>query len=440
MNKLEFKYKDTALIDEKQITDIARSLKEYIAHLEDVARRNDYSFFESSINLPFDSKLLSKVKDMISRKNTGKLKYVIVIGIGGSNLGTIAIYEALYGKLDGFLKNRLPKLLFADTVSARLLKDIKEILENEIQNPEEILVNVISKSGTTIETIAHFESIFDLLKRRFENVSERFVITTDYQSKLWVKAEEQKFALLNIPQKVGGRYSVFSTVGLFPLMLAGIDVNNLLKGAANMREICLHEDLKHNLALVSAILLYLHHKNGITINNNFFFNPELESVGKWYRQLMGESIGKEKDIKNNVVHTGITPTIAIGSTDLHSLSQLYLGGPRDKFTTFVYVPGTNKELGVPKDVVFPKLVEGIEGKSFGQLMDSIFEGIKIAYQKNKLPFAEIKLPEISEYTIGQYLQFKMMEMIFLARLLNVNAFDQPNVEDYKKETRRILHS
>lgn len=439
MNKLEFKYKDTALIDERQITDTAKSLKEYIAYLEDVARRNDYSFFESSINLPFDSKLLSKVKDIISRKNTGKLKYVIVIGIGGSNLGTIAIYEALYGKLDGFLKTRLPKLLFADTVSARLLKDIKEILETNVQNPEEILVNVISKSGTTTETIAHFESIFDLLKRRFENVSERFVITTDYQSKLWTEGEKQGFALLDIPQKVGGRYSVFSAVGLFPLILAGIDVNNLLKGAADMREICLHEDLKHNLALVSAILLYLHHKNGITISNNFFFNPELESVGKWYRQLMGESIGKEKDIKNNVVHTGITPTIAIGSTDLHSLSQLYLGGPRDKFTTFVYASDKDVGVRVPKEAVLSGLVEGIAGKSFSQLMEAIFEGVKIAYQKNKLPFVEILLPKVSEYTLGQYLQFKMMEMMYLGKLMNVNAFDQPNVESYKVETRRILN-
>jgi glucose-6-phosphate isomerase len=238
---------------------------------------------------------------------------------------------------------------------------------------------------------------------------------------------------------VGGRYSVFSAVGLFPLMLAGIDTEKLLKGARVMHDRCIKKDVSENPALASAALVYLHSQKGVSISNTFFFNPYLESVGKWYRQLMGESIGKKYSIEGKEVNAGITPIVSVGSTDLHSMVQLYLGGPKNKFTTFVYAPGNSKEIVVPKDLVFPSLAEGLPGKELSEIMSAIFNGVKEAYKKNNLPFVEVVLEDTSEYTLGQFLQFKMFEIMYLARLFEVNAFDQPNVEDYKKETRRILN-
>jgi len=184
-------------------------------------------------------------------------------------------------------------------------------------------------------------------------------------------------------------------------------------------------------------MLELQHEHGFTINDNFFFHPELESVGKWYRQLMGESVGKEQSLTGEVVHAGITPTVSLGSTDLHSVGQLYLGGPKDKLTTFVSSKQT-ASLSVPDERVFPNLVPMITGRSAADIMAAILQGVKIAYQKADLPFMEVVLDSLDEESIGAYLQFKMLEMMYLGQLLSVNSFDQPNVESYKVETKQIL--
>jgi glucose-6-phosphate isomerase len=435
MKNIKLNYKNTALINNKQISSTAKKLGNYIAHLNKVAKDNNYDFWESSINLPFDNKLVQQVKRLVKKQKSKNLKYIIVIGIGGSNLGTKAVYEALYDSE----KKQLPKILFADTVSPALLKTIQDILKNDVKNAGEVCLNLITKSGTTTEPIANFEIVYGFLKKRLgKNIKDRVVVTTSHKSTLWNMAQKRGFLTLNIPEKVGGRYSVFSAVGLFPLALAGVDIDELLGGARMVRNQCLKNNIKQNLALASAILTYLHNKKGIKINNNFFFNPELESVGKWYRQLMGESIGKEKNISGRQVYAGITPVVSIGSTDLHSMAQLYFGGPRDKFTSLVYSQTSQPNVKVPAKTEFANLVDGIAGKDAALIMDAIYGGVKKAYQNNKLPFTEVILPEISAYAIGQYLQFKMIEMMFLAKLLSLNAFDQPNVEDYKKETRKLL--
>ncbi|MBI3671497.1 hypothetical protein HY249_01745 [Candidatus Azambacteria bacterium] len=430
-------YKNTSLISENEIAGKVLELKEYLRKLNEVAMVGGYDASEASINLPADESFLKKAKAFAKDKKTKKLKYVVVIGIGGSNLGTQAVYEAIYGTLNIALKSKDPKMIFLDTNNPKLMFDVQDIL-SDVKDKEEIVVNIISKSGSTTETVANFEVLYQFLKKRIDGIEERVVTTTDFGSKLWQKAEEKSFAVLEIPKNVGGRYSVFSSVGLFPLALCGVDVKSLLGGARLMRDECLNEDFQKNPALASAILTFLHYKKGANISNSFFFHSQLETIGRWYRQLMGESIGKEKDKNGNVVHIGITPIISIGSTDLHSMAQLFLGGPKDKFTTFVNTEFQKSKVAVPKKMIFDGLVEHLNGKDFSEIMRAIYEGVKIAYQKNKAPFMEIILPDLSESSIGQFLQFKMMEMIFLAELLNVNAFDQPNVEDYKKETKEIL--
>jgi glucose-6-phosphate isomerase len=241
---------------------------------------------------------------------------------------------------------------------------------------------------------------------------------------------------LDIPAKVGGRYSVLSSVGLLPLASVGIDIAKLREGAQDMLGQCLDES-GDNVAAHSASVLAAGAKQGYIINDNFLFHPELESLGKWYRQLMGESIGKEQSLSGETVHAGITPTVSLGSTDLHSVGQLYLGGPKDKLTTFISSK-TSQEVRVPQDRIFPALVPMISQKSAADIMGAILEGVKIAYQKADLPYMEVVLDAIDEHSLGAYLQFKMLEMMYLGQLLNVNSFDQPNVEAYKVETKRLL--
>lgn len=429
-------YKDSSLIKEKEIKKINEILGPYLEHLKKVAKTNNYDFPESSINLPFDKDLVQSIEQLKKEKITDELKYIIDIGIGGSSLGTKAIYDALYGYFDLIKPKRFPKIIFIDTNDPKFLESLENFLKTEIKKPSEIIINTISKSGSTTETIVNLE----ILEKSLKQAKERLVITTDFGSKLWHKAEKQNISRLAIPKQVGGRYSVFSSVGLFPLIAMGLNINELLNGAQTMREKCLEKDVFENPAALSAIIIFLQYKQGKNINDNFFFHPELESLGKWYRQLMGESIGKEKDIEGRVVNVGITPTVSIGSTDLHSMGQLYLGGPKDKFTTFIGAGAHHNMADIPCVLMFPDLVEGIECKSADEIMKAILEGVKIAYKKRGLPFIEAVLSDISLHSLGQFLQFKMIEMMFLGKLLRVNAFNQPNVESYKTETKRILRS
>jgi glucose-6-phosphate isomerase len=326
-----------------------------------------------------------------------------------------------------------PRLFFAETTDPEWLLRMLSLLDT-VTTPEEVLVSVISKSGGTTETLANFEIVMEALRGKLGDMNERVVAITDGDSKLMQAANEKGIAALDIPLPVGGRYSVLSAVGLFPLLSVGIDIEAIRRGAVAILDSSLSGE---NIAARSAAVLALQQKRGHHINDNFFFHPELESVGKWYRQLMGESVGKEKSLNGDVVHAGITPTVSLGSTDLHSVGQLYLGGPKDKLTTFV----SSKQafsVKVPTERVFPELVPMISGKSATAIMAAILEGVKIAYQKADLPFMEIVLDAVDEESIGAFLQFKMLEMMYLGQLLGVNSFDQPNVESYKIETKRLL--
>jgi len=423
--------------DPKDIEKTAKKLKDYIKFLNKVVEDNEYSKDEASIILPFDDNLHEEIKRLVSVKCNDSLKYIIDIGIGGSNLGTKAIYDSLLGFSDILEPDRFPKIIFADTVDPEFLEKIGNFLRS-ISSGNEILINAISKSGTTTETITNLEIILENLN--IENKFSRLVLTTDAGSKLDARAKELGITTLNIPKTVGGRFSVFSSVGLFPLLASGINIDFLLDGARNIIHRSLNDDTLSNPSLISAIILYHQLQNGKIICDNFFFHPEMESIGKWYRQLMGESLGKEKDLKGRTVNSGITPTVSLGSTDLHSMAQLYFGGPKDKVTTFVYTSQINGNPTLPLDGEFQNLVDGISGKSAYELMSAIYMGVKQTYIKREIPFMEVILEDISEKSLGQYLQFKMIEMMYLGKLLNLNTFDQPNVEEYKIETKKILNS
>jgi glucose-6-phosphate isomerase len=414
-----------------------QGLGSYTGRLGEVRQSGSYDAPESSINLSADTELLERVKSVVHEKVTPALRYSIVVGIGGSNLGTKAVYDALLGYGDLMEPERFPKMLFAETTDSEWLTKVTKLLKT-LSSPEEVLISLISKSGGTTETVANYEIIMQALGEKFTDLGKRVVVITDEGSKLWDAAESKGLAHLAIPATVGGRYSVLSAVGLVPLLSVGIDVERLRQGARELLDQCF---AGQNVSMQSAAVLALQRERGhhININDNFFFHPELESVGKWYRQLMGESVGKEKSLDGQTVHAGITPTVSLGSTDLHSVGQLYLGGPQDKLTTFVSAPPRDA-IAVPSDRVLAELVPMVSGKSAGEVMTAILDGVKIAYQKASLPFMEVVLDGIDEFSIGAFLQFKMLEMMYLGQLLNVNSFDQPNVESYKIETKRLLEA
>lgn len=435
----EFEYKDSCLVTRDEIERVGRHLLAEIVRVCD-ARRQGYDTEYAAINLSYDTDISLHIDTIIEQKKNLGVTTLCVIGIGGSNLGTRAIYEALHGKLHNERIVSDCRVYFADTVDSDEIAELMYRLEQELACGHEILLNVISKSGTTIETLINFELLLGMLKRyRPDTYYQYVVITTQRDSPLWHYGYEEKMTCLAIPKTIGGRYSVLSAVGLFPLAIMGIDTYSIREGACAITTSCLSNDIFDNPAALSAIICFTLYKKGFTINDTFLFSTSLEGLGKWYRQLMGESIGKAYDRDGNMVNRGITPTISIGSTDLHSVGQLYLGGPYDKYTTFVSLK--NFDYGstiIPDSLPIDLLPQELKNKSIGVVMEAIVQGAKRAYYADKRPFSSIILPEKTEYYMGQLMQMKMIEMIYLGYLLNVDPFDQPQVELYKKETREIL--
>lgn len=428
---------DATTYDLADSLEVAGQLPAYITELQAKATASSYDTVEASINLPSDNELREQVKALVQEKVTEELQYIFVIGIGGSNLGTKAIYDALYGYQDQQVSNR-PRIIFVDTTNLTQLRFCIDSLFPSVTNPNQLLIVSISKSGGTTETIANSELLIAAATERFGTMTDRVVVITDEGSAFANAADVEGIAHLSIPKQVGGRYSVLSAVGLFPLAALGLDIEALHAGARDIRSYCLNEDMNHNPAAQSAAVIADQYGQGKIIHDMFVFHSELESLGKWYRQLMGESIGKEYNLAGEQVFTGITPTVSVGSTDLHSVGQLYLGGPKDKLTTFLNSKATHDDLTVPKKRIFPSVVSMIDGQTTAQIMEAILGGVKLAYNKRDVPFMSVELDNITPYEIGAFMQFKMIEMMYLGKLLNVNPFDQPNVESYKSETKRIL--
>ena len=437
MNNLIFNYENTCGLSKFDLVRDSEKLSSVLNKINDAASSNDYDSVFSSINLPFDRKTFLKVNKLAGKYKN--VSCVVIVGIGGSNLGTMAVQEAVLGKFHNLISSDKPKVLYADTIDSDSMNKIIQIIESELRNKKMVLINCVTKSGSTTETIVNFSILLELLKKYVKKYKEYIVITTDKDSVLYNLAVKEKYNVLEVPKNVGGRYSVLSPVGLFPLAVLGINIEKLLEGSRVMRNFCISKDILKNPAAVSALVLYTHYKRNRNIHNTFLFANDLEALGKWYRQLMGESIGKEKDVSGRTVKVGITPTVAIGSTDLHSMAQLYLGGPEDKVTTFVSIKHFNETIKVPENEL-SNLVPSIVNKELDFTMQAIVEGVKKSYENRGLPFMEIVLPNKSAYYLGQLLQFKMIEMIYLGHLLNVNPFDQPNVEEYKEETKNILEA
>ncbi|MCL6088908.1 MAG: hypothetical protein M1530_01950 [Candidatus Marsarchaeota archaeon] len=419
------------------------SLPSYLSELQRAVARKNWNHPACSLLLPSEDKFLRQ--SLALAKSIGPASLTIVVGIGGSNLGALAVSEAVLGMHHNLLQPKR-QIVFADTVDGPSLDAISRLARSHLSSGGRVVLNVISKSGTTLETAANFELLLHSLEgaaapkngRKKSKPAVSVVITTDEDSKLWKQAGGRGFARLPIPAGVGGRYSVFSNVGLFPLALAGVDVKALLAGAKFMREQCLSQPPASNPAAQMAMLLHAHAKAGRPIHDHFLFSNSLQGLGLWYRQLMGESVGKSQDLGGRPVHAGITPTVSIGSTDLHSMAQLYLGGPRDKFFRFVTVDSPSPDPRVPPSPLLDALVPHAGGKRLSQLMEAICGGVQAAYRAQSIPYAHVRLADLSEFSIGALMQMEMVEMMLLARLMNVNAFDQPAVEAYKKETRRIL--
>lgn len=434
MNSLSVRTNHAVTLSDNDLDFYEKKLQPEIKRIQ-IAQTTGYTSPYASINLPSDPDLQQSIKAIVIDKKQLGIELLIIIGIGGSSLGLKAVYEALQGIYYNEKTESL-KLYFAETVDSEALSDLLDITENMLKKGAHILINVISKSGKTTETIANYELFIRLLKKYYANTWHTYiVVTTDIDSPLWHLAQKDAISCLAIPALVGGRYSVFSAVGLFPLAMLGIDIASLQTGAQNMVLLCSSTTLKDNPAALSAALITQQYAHEIVIHDMFLFSAELTALGNWYRQLMAESLGKTATSGKRV---GILPTVSIGTTDLHSVGQLYFGGPKRICTTFITIEQETPSLFLPHYQEFETLIPDIQGKPITSIMNAIISGVLATYTLENLPYMLISLPEKTAYYIGQLLQLKMIEIMYIGYLLEVNPFDQPHVERYKVETRKIL--
>jgi glucose-6-phosphate isomerase len=425
MAGIGLEYKNICGVSDKEIEQQKQRLGPVIEQMKaarEAGHNTDYAF----LSVPEDGAAHETVQKLVAQKRALAPKVLVVIGIGGSNLGTMAVHQALHGSVYNELNPDI-KVYFADTTDNDMIADSIQIMRRVLDNSQTVLLNVVSKSGTTTETIANFACLLNLLKQYHpDNYHDFVVATTDKDSKLWTLARQHNVACLEIPKKVGGRYSVFTPVGLFPLALLGVDTKRFLSGAASVTT-----SEYNTQAQVMAAVIALNHAGGKVVHDMFIFSKALQGLGAWYRQLLAESTGKNATI-------ALLSTVSVGSTDLHSVGQRYLGGAKNIFTTFVRVQECARQVIVPKDLVCATLVPDVCGKTVKEVTDALFVGAQTAYTAAGLPHVVCSVPQKTAFFVGQFMQLKMMETVYVAHLLGVNPFDQPAVELYKKETRKIL--
>ncbi len=379
-----------------------------------------------------DEVLLSQIQNCANRLER-QSEMVVVIGIGGSYLGARAVIEALqhsYKGFNPFSDNHAPYVTFAgNNISEDNLCELLEVLDHK-----DYSLIVISKSGTTTEPAIAFR----ILKKHCEDkygkewAKQRIVAITDKaRGALKQMADANGYETFVIPDDVGGRYSVLTPVGLLPIAVAGFDIRQLIAGARAMRhELLSQNGLNNNIAQQYALMRYLLYQSGKKIEMMVTYNPKMAFFIEWYKQLFGESEGKEGK--------GIFPTGATFSTDLHSLGQYIQEGERHLFETVLSIQQSRFQVPIPEDAENLDKLNYLLGKSIQEINLTAEEGTRMAHVDGKVPNLRLIVPKVDENNIGQLIYFFEFSCALGGYLLGINPFDQPGVEAYKKNMFRLL--
>lgn len=384
--------------------------------------------------LPYNQKeivkdILATAKDV--RKNFDNF---VVLGIGGSALGPIAVYQALCHLHHNELPKKVrksPKFYVEDNIDPERMNALFDIID-----PAKTMFNVITKSGATSETMSQYLIVTDILKEKLgENYKNNIIATTSENSGNLIKiAKAEGFKTFYIPDGVGGRFSELCPVGLLPAAVLGIDIKGLLSGAEFMDKTCNKSAASKNPALMAAVLQNIAMKKGCNISVMMPYADSLKYMADWYCQLWGESLGKAKDLDGNTVNAGQTPVKSLGVTDQHSQVQLYTEGPFDKVVTFIAVEAFRSELLIPDGAEEYPNVNFLCGATLGKLLNTEREATEYALMKSGRLNNTIILPEVNAFTIGQLLYFYQLQTAYEGALLNIDTYNQPGVEEGKNAT------
>ncbi|MCT4604789.1 MAG: glucose-6-phosphate isomerase [Marinisporobacter sp.] len=352
---------------------------------------------------------------------------LIVIGIGGSYLGARATIEALshsfYNMMDGV------KILFAgNNISGAYLKQLLEVIDGK-----DVSINVISKSGTTTEPAIAFRVLKKYMEEKYgkDAAKERIFATTDKaKGALRTLAEKEGYETFVIPDDVGGRFSVLTPVGLLPIAVAGIDIDKMMDGARNAREIYMEKDLEKNMCYQYAAVRSALYQKGKSIEVLVNYEPSLHYIAEWWKQLYGESEGKDGK--------GIFPAAVDFSTDLHSMGQYLQDGRRHLFETVLNVEKPQMDITIEEDENNLDGLNYLSGKTMDFVNKKAFEGTLLAHIDGSVPNLIVNVPKMDAYYFGNLIYFFEKACGISGYLLGVNPFDQPGVESYKKNMFALL--
>ncbi len=416
-------------VTREKINSFTQKIQEHHASiLNKTGQGND---FLGWVNLPseIDQTILKSIEEIAS-KFKNNIDVFVVIGIGGSYLGSRAIVEALNHSFSSLKKNEYPVILYAgQNISEDYLKDLLEVLDEK-----EYAMTVISKSGTTTEPAIAFRILKNHLENKYGKAEAKnriIAITDESKGALKQLATDEGYQTFVVPDDVGGRYSVLTPVGLLPIAIAGFDIRKLVEGAKSMQGLnAKTSSLDENpMALYAAVRNALYKSGkGIEILVNYL--PNLYYFTEWWKQLYGESEGKEGK--------GIFPAGVNFTSDLHSMGQYIQEGQRIIFETVLSVEKANKKLEIPVDKNDLDGLNYISGKRLYEVNQMAELGTMLAHVEGGVPNVEIKIPEISEYYLGQLIYFFEMACAISGYILDVNPFDQPGVEAYKTNMFALL--
>ncbi len=386
-------------------------------------KSGDGSDYLGWVDYPFsyDKEELSRVKKAattIARSSD----VLVVAGIGGSYLGAKAVISAL---TPYFEKPGLEIIFAGNTISSTYMSNLKDYLWDK-----DFSVNVISKSGTTTETAIAFRILFNMLKKKYmkEELLEHVFVTTDKEKgALKQIADEYEFETFVVPSDMGGRYSVLSAVGLLPIACAGIDIDKILKGAQ-----AVYNDLKKddNIAQKYAAVRNILYKKGYDIEILEAYEPSLVNFNEWWKQLFGESEGKELK--------GIFPASCIFSTDLHSMGQYIQEGRRNLFETVMEIKEPKCNIDIPFDKNNLDNLNYLSGKDLNYVNNTALEATIFAHKEGGVPEIKLEIDELDEFHIGYLVYFFEMSCAISGYILGINPFNQPGVEAYKSKMFEML--
>jgi len=393
------------------------------------------------MDLPYDVECVARIEEY-AEASAPKFENLVVLGIGGSALGTLALHTALGHPFHNLLPRDArggPRLFVVDNVDPLVFARLLETID-----PAETLFNVITKSGRTAETLSQFLIVYELITQHLKHAArDHIVATTEVQSDagtndLRTIVDREGLDSFEVPLNVGGRFSVLSTVGLLPAAMTGIDVRALLAGAACMDDRTRTGDLTNNAAYAAAAVQRILDERGMSISVMMPYASQLRDVADWFRQLWAESLGKQHAVDGEIVHKGPTPVKALGVTDQHSQLQLYVEGPFDKIVTFIALDAFDETVVMPP--AFDDLAH--VGYLGGRTMNELIEAERFATQTVLTdlgrPNATIWLPRMDAFSLGQLLYMLELQTVMAGKLLRVNPFDQPGVEEGRKRTFALM--